>query len=537
MNILKVAVGNSKEAFIECNFSEGVNIISSDDNNKGKTIVVQSMMYALGNEPTFPTSFEYQKYYYYIEFEEYGEIWKICRSVGGFVLKHATSILFFDNVSEFKRYWNKHISPLPSIIKNQHFRIVDPVLFVQMFFVGQDKKDTSNIAYHGFYNKQDFLEMLYAYAGLGSEQLSQEKIDEIKCKISNLSDEKKVLLQQHKILKSKKPPVSYLSAHSDRLAFGEKIENMEKVQTKITELRKLRNITTTRKIKWEHAINELRSLNRTISCGELRCMDCNSTNISFSTGEIMQKSYSFDVSTAEMRNEIIYSISEKITAYTEEIESLSAEICTEQERLQSLMDDEAVSLESIVVYKQEIFSASEAEIRIKKIESEIAILKSQLIASENSSQRAQLQRTTLLTSIIEKMNELYRRIDSDGNIVYKSLFTRQNEVYSGSEATVFHLVKLFALQDIMKHNYPIVIDSFRAEDLSSAKEHIILEISKSIGNQIIFTTTLKDEELGKYDALEGINHINYLSHTPSKILDSRYVSEFKGLMTNLSITM
>ena len=135
------------------------------------------------------------------------------------------------------------------------------------------------------------------------------------------------------------------------------------------------------------------------------------------------------------------------------------------------------------------------------------------------------------------MNELYRRIDPDGNIVYKSLFTQRNEVYSGSEATVFHLVKLFALQDIMKHNYPIVIDSFRAEDLSSAKEHIILEISKSIGNQIIFTTTLKDEELGKYDALEGVNHINYLSHTPSKILDSRYVSEFKGLMANLSITM
>lgn len=59
MKILRVAVGNSKEAFIESRFTEGLNIISSDDNNKGKTIVIQSMMYALGNEPTFPTSFEY----------------------------------------------------------------------------------------------------------------------------------------------------------------------------------------------------------------------------------------------------------------------------------------------------------------------------------------------------------------------------------------------------------------------------------------------------------------------------------------------
>ena len=60
MKIRKVAVGNAAEAFIEGNFTNGVNIISSDDNNKGKTIVIQSMMYALGNEPTFPTSFEFK---------------------------------------------------------------------------------------------------------------------------------------------------------------------------------------------------------------------------------------------------------------------------------------------------------------------------------------------------------------------------------------------------------------------------------------------------------------------------------------------
>lgn len=38
MKILRVAVGNSKEAFIESRFTEGLNIISSDDNNKGKTM-------------------------------------------------------------------------------------------------------------------------------------------------------------------------------------------------------------------------------------------------------------------------------------------------------------------------------------------------------------------------------------------------------------------------------------------------------------------------------------------------------------------
>lgn len=39
MKILRVAVGNSKEAFIESRFTEGLNVISSDDNNKGKPLL------------------------------------------------------------------------------------------------------------------------------------------------------------------------------------------------------------------------------------------------------------------------------------------------------------------------------------------------------------------------------------------------------------------------------------------------------------------------------------------------------------------
>ena len=100
---------------------------------------------------------------------------------------------------------------------------------------------------------------------------------------------------------------------------------------------------------------------------------------------------------------------------------------------------------------------------------------------------------------------------------------------------MFHLVKLFALQQVLRHNCPIIVDSFRAEDLSTGKEKTVLEISKSINNQVILTTTLKHEELGKYDSIERVNHINYISHIPSKILDGRYVADFLGLLSALSI--
>ena len=39
MIIKKIAVGNKTEGFIESSLIDGCNIISSDDNNKGKTIV------------------------------------------------------------------------------------------------------------------------------------------------------------------------------------------------------------------------------------------------------------------------------------------------------------------------------------------------------------------------------------------------------------------------------------------------------------------------------------------------------------------
>lgn len=54
---------------------------------------------------------------------------------------------------------------------------------------------------------------------------------------------------------------------------------------------------------------------------------------------------------------------------------------------------------------------------------------------------------------------------------------------------------------------------------------------------MIFTTTLKREELGKYNGVEGINHIDYQPHKPSKILDSSYVREFSDLMSQLSIQL
>ncbi|MDE5782420.1 MAG: hypothetical protein K2I03_13235 [Lachnospiraceae bacterium] len=533
MIIKKIAVGNSTEAFVEDSFTEGLNIISSDDNNKGKTIAMQSMMYAIGNEPTFPTTFDYKKYYYYKEFEENNKIYRVCRYGENFALIEEKTLLLFDSVSELKRYWTKHIFKLPEIVKNQISKIVDPVLFFQLFFVGQDKKDTSNISHSGLYNKKDFEEMIYSILNLSGYKLDLEEIEKIKAKLTDLKDEKKLLLKQHKILSSKKAPVQYLSAVNDRLAFENKVEQMDKINAKITELRKARNLAANRKSKWENTIKELKSLNRNIDVGELKCMDCDSKNIAYATST-KRTAYVFDVSTVEMRNDIINSIYEKIDSYDEEIEKYDISIAKEQEKLRLMMNDEEITLEALIELKEQIFSASDAELRILEIEQEIKSLQSKLSISETSSEETKNKREAVINVILSEMNTLYKAIDPNGNLVFKGLFTKKDEVFSGSEATIFHVVKMFALQKVLGHNWPIIIDSFRAEDLSTGKEKVVIEKYKELDNQIIFTTTLKDEEMGKYDNRPEINHIDYKGHAPSKMLSPEYCEHFKQLVADFA---
>lgn len=533
MIIKKIAVGNSEESYIEDSLTKDFNIISSDDNNKGKTIIIQSLMYALGNEPTFPSSFSYKNYFYYVEFEYQLKNYIICRKQDGFVLRTPSKLQIFDNVSELKRFWNKNIFKLPEIYKNGLLRVVDPLLYLQLFFIGQDKKATYNISNPGYYNKKDFLNMLFDFCNLGTQQKSLEEVAHAQRRILDLKEEKKTLLKQNKILNSNKTAVSYLSSISDMNVFDTKVKSIESISNRMTELKKQRNLSYTRKAHWDSTLKELRSLNRTLEVGELRCMDCGSGNISFSTAQ--KESFNFDVSSVSMRNEIIDSINDKIEAYNEEIQKLTSEIISEQELLQNVLSDNDISLETIVAYKEEISRSSNAEDKIRDIESKISDLEDQISSSDKESKNKKEEQDSLIYSISSLIRETYFTIDPSSNAIIEGLFTKQDKVLSGSEATVFHIAKLYALQKCTEHSFPIIIDSFRAEDLSTSKEKIVLDLFNEIENQKIFTTTLKEEELDKYKNITFVNDVDYTSHKPSKMLGEEHNTEFQKLLSNLSI--
>ena len=154
MLIKRVGIGNIEEAFIEDRFGNGLNIIFSDDNNKGKTLVMQGIMYALGNEPIFPKGFAYKQYYFVCEIEVNGNIMKVLRKDRFFVVLYCEEMYKFDFVAEFKYFIkDKGIFDIPTISKKGINTLCGLELFYELFFVGQDKRNTSNIINRGQYNK------------------------------------------------------------------------------------------------------------------------------------------------------------------------------------------------------------------------------------------------------------------------------------------------------------------------------------------------------------------------------------------------
>ena len=534
MIIHKAAVGNEQEAFIQGYFNDGTNVVFSDDNNKGKTILIQSMMYCLGNAPIFPVSFEFTSYFHYIEFSENNNLFRICRKGSEFVVSYSEGLVILSGESEFKRFWDKHIFKLPQIEKNGVTRIVDFELLNELFFIGQDKRDTSNIIGRGFYKKEDFINTIFSLTGTSPSQKQQIDIEKTKTEIKKYVEKRQTLLAEKPILQSLAMGVRYLSSVSDKIAFEEKIKKANLLNEKIAALNGARNSAARQKLKYENVLKDLRSLNQAIDHCEVRCLDCQSTRIGFSSSA--KSKHIFDVSTPKLRQEIIASIEEKIEMYNEEMSSFSEQIKVTQRQLFDVLSDEEITLETVVAYKNGIMDSKEVEQQIKYCDEEISRLSGLLQQKEQEVADNSEQQKNILSTLIQTMVDAYKKIDPTGNLDIDNIFTRSKYVFSGCEETIFYLIKLYAVAVVTKHCFPIVIDSFRAEDLSTQKEENALDLFAQLPNQKIFTTTLKREEqvTGKYYN-NNVWAIDFSSNKPSKMLSKEYVADFKKLLEVFAI--
>ena len=130
--------------------------------------------------------------------------------------------------------------------------------------------------------------------------------------------------------------------------------------------------------------------------------------------------------------------------------------------------------------------------------------------------------------ILDTMNSVRRTVNDDPNAEeYTDLFTTAVSQYMGSEATEFYIARVYSLAKHVQHGLPVLIDSFRAEELSSAREERALPFFESLPNQIILTATLKGEEAGKYRNADKINNIDFAGYTENKLLSEACNEAFK----------
>lgn len=326
--------------------------------------------------------------------------------------------------------------------------------------------------------------------------------------------------------------MEFISQKQANDAFAMKVKKIETLREKILEAKKVRNRSLQRKTINERTLKEIRSLHRTPESGDLHCLDCGSQKIGYFSGD---KSYTFDITDVEMRKNITESIQDKINSYQEEIDICTRQINSLQRQLQEQLKEEEISLETILMYKNGIVDSSNADTRIAEIDNELKILRTQQTAIKQDSQFNQAKRDDLRKTIVQTMNDFYNKVDSAGNLAFTDLFSSRSSVYSGCEETEFYLSKLYSLAKVLKHTYPIMMDFFRDGELSTDKEDKVLGLFGELSNQIIFTATLKEQELGKYNDYENINAIDYSSNIDSHILSVSHVTEFKKLLEALMV--
>jgi len=531
MIINKVGFGNGIDSYIEDRFENTVNVIYSDDNNKGKTLVFQAIMFALGNEPIFPSGFFYREYYYYINFEHNGR-YEIVRKGDSFAVLKNEELSLFDNVTEFKYFFNKNIYKLPIITKDKKEHLVDLFLFYQIFFVGQDKRNPSNLIQKGRYNKDEFIDMLCSLNGYPITNIN-EKSEELEGEIKKLKEEINTLKKLGQFFDENPNLAGYVNKSKDFEKHVEATQKLKILNEEITEYKKKRSREINRKTRLEFLLNELNSLNRTLKQGRIICSKCGSDVILYTNSDIK-----FEVSNDIVRKQVKSAINSQIQQKQEVIGELSRGLNKVQSDLTNFLQDMPEEIRKILLYSDELIQNNELDEKLHEAMLKLEELKQEKKNLEDSEGKAKQKRIEMTKEIVSKMNYYYKLVDPRGQLHFNKIFTVNNITFSGSQEQEYYFCRVLALSDYFAHDFPIVIDSFRDGELSTRKEEVMIECYKKANKQILLSATLKEEEYSatKYSDIEGINAIDYSEFQDSKLLQEEYNIRFAKLIGKLGIT-
>lgn len=533
ITIQEIAFWNIKEAFIEKRLKDGVNVVFSNENNRWKTLLMQSLMYSLGYESIFPSGFDSWNCYFYSKIDVNGEIYEFLRRKNSVNILNNGDLRICNSISELKHFINSSIFEIPKIYKDWQVRIADLSLYYELFFLGQDKRNTSNLISKGANTKEDFLNMVYAMKGVSMLEKKETDIKSLKQEKERL--ETLIKAEKKKLPIAKIPGIAKsVSIAFDNADFQETSRRLTKINQAITELKKERNREENRKVRLEQLKIELSSLNRNLNEGMVRCSECGSKKIIFSNDD-----FEFDVSNDYVRQSILSAIDDKISLKNDLVEECTRNINIEQERLQKLLENMPNDTKHFILFQEEILDSRAIDIQIASAQRELDEIKAQIDAVSLSKEWWKEKQKKIYEEILLRMAGYYKQIDPEGVLRFENIFTKADETYSWSESQEYYFCKLVVLSEVTDHKFPIIIDSFRDGEISSGKEYEMLDILKKLNRQIILTSTLKKEEYrsDKYSQDANINAIDYSTFQDSRILQPSYVPELVGITNKFRISL
>ena len=529
MIIKQVAVGNDEEAFISGVFSNGKNLIYSNDNNKGKTIILQSIVYALGDEPLFPKGFDYSKYKFFLEIEHQGISVYICRIKNIFFVSYMDELITFEDESGFKKWFDSNIFVLPKIIKNERVIICDFELFVKVFYLGQDRRDTSTVP-SKYFKKEDFVNMIYSLYGCSNIEIDETYRESIQKK-KELSAEKKSIIRKTTLLKTYSKEANTVFVDADKDQLEKSLELVETLNSELSVLKRQRVRLFSRLSKNKNVLSEINSIRKNIETGRFVCGECGSTNIKY----YLDKDVTFDVSNDEMRKNIVSNLKNTIKGIENEIDEINVEIEVKQSELKEVIKNDEVNPIDLIILKPDIVNDLNYDSRLRDIRTYIEELDGvikQYATNIEKNTKAQEKLDELLKV---KITEIYRQLEENNDEQIDSLFTKGSELYSGSESTIFLISRLLAFQKVLSHDYPLIIDGYREGEVSSVAERRVIDYLMEIPNQSIITATFKDEEYHKYDGEERLTKFDLSNVLSKHLLNVESVGSFKSILKKFSI--
>lgn len=529
IKIKAVYIGNGAESYIEDRLTDGINVIYSLDNNRGKTILMQGIMYALGAIPTFPERFPYREYIYIVDLDVDGKEVAVLRSRNAFAVKTSDGLNAFENETDYSRYWSDNFRSLPSIVKDGRLTSAGLQLYTQMAFIGQDDISSAKVT-AGQFNKSDFTEMLYAIAGLDRRELDSAEEAALKRRRDELKGQIKSLTKEASALKTRGTALSAISVTTDTRDMQEFLKELDSARIEVTDLRKARSRYLARLTKNQIVLDELNSLRRDVKAGKLVCLTCGSPSVGY---RMADSDVIFDVTSPDMRTQIIDTLQERIDKIKADLDALERDLRKAQNRLSSLLSqNDEFSLADVVACKDDYLSEQEIDGKIQDAQRELDDVKDKLETDRLLTSEVANQRKEFMDSLLSKMNLARRTISGNAQeSPYESLFSTKANVFSGSDSTIYFAARTYAIASEINHDMPIMIDSFRADDLSSDREDRLLDLLGKLDNQIVLTTTIKREECigpdaSKYERDSRVHAIDYSGHELNRIMSDIYNDRF-----------